>query len=797
MKNIKLLLIAILFLTESTVALILPFSIMPKDTSEDLPAYIKRTNPQNASEVFRQIIGAANEFKEGDSAIGVGSLDQRSREAAKNLILNTKVSDYLNLYPILEDDLLRKIEDPIRVAAEKNPTTYQRFLNSTIKDLKISLLKKSGDEVKAHIMPYLHSDIISALVKVMSNTELQTIGSKIYNPLPNSDIGKEGYLSARVQPNSPTDHPQDIFWQVMNAWSFGVGDLMLGNNPGSSTRETVASTESVLKEILHVFGHQDKMPWVVLSHIDIQNQLEKQTPGSTAMYFQSIAGTEKANAVFDISAQRMIDYAQSIRQTMDRQTSQGKNSFFGMYLETGQGSEFTNGAAEGVDMLTLESRKQGLGRAVKGILGDKAWLVLNDVSGFIGPEVFKTKDQLIRVALEDLIIAKLHGLTGGLDICSTFHMPITPKELREAADEIIKARPAYLMALPTQNDPMLSYNTTPFQEHLRLRHENNLKIDSKMMDFFVSMDVLKPDGSPGAHFADPAWVFYKYLQAKNKKGLPNEERFYDRKKLKSFKQIRQIVQADMKAVVERGVPLAIGHGNTAFDFTTEMQHWLDDIDTKARKSIQKNWNTKWVKYFKSPILKTASLSRDEYLSKPITGEILSVPSAEELSKINIGDSDVIIVISDGLNADAMMDRGHLKPYIQKLRLALKREGLRVYEKPFVIKNGRVRIGYRIGEKLFSPNANNFKNADRPKTVIHLIGERPGNGHNTFSAYLSTAAVWSSGAPMDHDRTLVVSGIADTAMKPDKAVKETVDKIKLKINAVILSATNSCTHVYVK
>jgi ethanolamine ammonia-lyase large subunit len=47
-------------------------------------------------------------------------------------------------------------------------------------------------------------------------------------------------------------------------------------------------------------------------------------------------------------------------------------------------------------------------------------------------------------------------------------------------------------------------------------------------------------------------------------------------------------------------------------------------------------------------------------------------------------------------------------------------------------------------------------------------------HHTFSAYISapSAATWKKAA-IDHDITRVVSGIADTTLKPDIAAQETV------------------------
>ena len=109
---------------------------------------------------------------------------------------------------------------------------------------------------------------------------------------------------------------------------------------------------------------------------------------------------------------------------------------------------------------------------------------LNDVAGFIGPEVFRTKAQLVRVCLEDTVMGKLHGLTIGLDICSTLHMDVTLDDLDWCIEQVMPANPAYLMALPTKNDPMLSYLTTAFQDHVRVRERFGYKVDDRMWAFF-------------------------------------------------------------------------------------------------------------------------------------------------------------------------------------------------------------------------------------------------------------------------------------------------------------------------
>src|SRR5262245_1523113 len=154
--------------------------------------------------------------------------------------------------------------------------------------------------------------------------------------------------------------------------------------------------------------------------------------------------------------------------------------FEALYFETGQGSEVTNDAAEGVDMVTLESRTYGVARHIRQQTAVR-WTIVNDVAGFIGPEVFRHAEQLERACLEDAVMARLHGLTMGLDVCATFHMGIAPAELRRVTARVAEgAKPAYLMSVAGNADPMLGYLTTSFREHPDLRRQTGGRIASPM-----------------------------------------------------------------------------------------------------------------------------------------------------------------------------------------------------------------------------------------------------------------------------------------------------------------------------
>ena len=85
-----------------------------------------------------------------------------------------------------------------------------------------------------------------------------------------------------------------------------------------------------------------------------------------------------------------------------------------------------------------------------------------------------------------------------------------------------------------------------------------------------------------------------------------------------------------------------------------------------------------------------------------------------------GAFDVQIVVSDGLSPLAMMDPGHLLPYLQALRAGLTAAGYRVAPRLLVLTGGRVRAGYEIGGLLLGDP----DDRSTARAIVHAIGERP-------------------------------------------------------------------------
>jgi len=714
---------------------------------ESLPDYVKRKHGSFNNDLYCQVLGAANEFKEGDQIIGVAAADQASRKNARQLLANTKLVDIDKLAP--HHDELYRFAFAARASQED-----KRLETWTVGELKGALLTLSEAEIK-RIAAALSSDVIGCVVKLMSNEELIAVGSKVFNPLPGSKIGSKGYLGARVQPNSPTDHPDDIRWQVFDAFSYAVGDALLGTNPVSSTPESVEQIERCLQDILRTFEIDELMPHCVLSHIDVQAEVERKSAGTTELWFQSIGGTDSANGTFDLTIEKMKKYAQA------------RSGRFGLYFETGQGADFTNGHGYGFDMVLHESRKYGFARALtklvsKATANGNAWVHLNDVAGFIGPEVFRTREQLVRCCLEDIVMGKLHSLCLGLDVCSTLHMDVSLEDLDWCLTQIAPANPAYLMALPTKIDPMLGYLTTGFQDHVRLRNKFGFKVNDPMWSFFQTLGVIDGKGKPTELFGDPTWVYLQYCRKKND-DRPDEEIVAEGKQR-------------IDEVRERGLFIAEGHGAETHllepKLAAEVQHIYED----GKQSIWAELTPPFIRSLPDRFdVTTRSADREDYILHPDSGERISEDSLKSLAKLRRDQADafdVQIVVSDGLNAHSIMDKGHLLPFLDRLRTGLKSEGFKAATENILIKSGRVRTGYRIGEVLFAETGKRC-------TLLHIIGERPGTGHHTFSVYITSAlgSYWKVADQVDHNITKVVSGIANTALLPVDGAVEAVKLLK--------------------
>jgi ethanolamine ammonia-lyase large subunit len=321
------------------------------------------------------------------------------------------------------------------------------------------------------------------------------------------------------------------------------------------------------------------------------------------------------------------------------------------------------------------------------------------------------------------------------------------------------ANPAYLMALPTKNDPMLSYLTTAYQDHVRIREQHGYRISDDMWRFFQQLGVIDGDGRPTVHFGDPAWVYLQYCRRRGD--------------TRSDGAIRADAREQMARVRARGVLLAEGHGTRPYDpdqaLEREVRHLYDDSRTCLLAELPPGFAAALPG---AVAVKTRSADRTDYILHPPTGEILSAEGMARIAALRASrpaPCDVQLVISDGLNALALTDPGHLDAFLDALHVQLDGAQLRLADEAIVVTHGRVRAGYRIGEQLFGDGVH----ARQRFGLLHVIGERPGSGHHAFSVYVTaaSASTWARAGIVDHNVTRVVSGIADTALAPARAAAD--------------------------
>jgi ethanolamine ammonia-lyase large subunit len=237
-------------------------------------------------------------------------------------------------------------------------------------------------------------------------------------------------------------------------------------------------------------------------------------------------------------------------------------------------------------------------------------------------------------------------------------------------------------------------------------------------------------------------------------------------------QIIQEGQQLMQQVGKRGVFLSSGYDQKPYELQPELASQIQHIYDDAKASLWAELSDEFLAGIPQAVfVSSRSTSRENYILRPASGEQLNDVSLQELTRLRQQyDSryDVQIVVSDGLNALALMEPDQLNAFLEPLRQQLQDQGHRVAPETIVVRYGRVRAGYQIGQMLFG-------GLPGRRAIIHVIGERPGTGHRTFSAYFTCpeGKVWSNSGQVDHDQTRVVAGIAKSALSPPRAAEDVV------------------------
>lgn len=413
---------------------------------------------------LRTLLAKATPLRSGDVLAGLAAESAEERVAAQYALAELPLAHFLDeqVVPHEDDEVTRLIVGTHDAAA------FAPVRSLTVGELRDWLLSdEATPERLAELASGLTPEMAAAVSKLMRVQDLIAAAAKMRVVTRfRTTVGLRGRLSARLQPNHPTDDAMGIAASILDGLLMGSGDAVIGINPaGDSVNVTTR-----LLQLVDALRRRFNIPVqsCVLAHVTTQMAaLEAGAP--VDLIFQSIAGTEAANRSFGVNLS-LLSEAHDAGRSLGRGAlcADGEVGENIMYFETGQGSALSANAHHGVDQQTLEARAYAVARHFKPML-------VNTVVGFIGPEYLYDGKQIMRAGLEDHFCGKLLGLPMGCDVCYTNHAEADQDDMDALLTLLGAAGVNYIMGVPGADDVMLNYQSTSFHDALYVRKVLGLK----------------------------------------------------------------------------------------------------------------------------------------------------------------------------------------------------------------------------------------------------------------------------------------------------------------------------------
>jgi ethanolamine ammonia-lyase large subunit len=672
---------------------------------------------------LKALLGAADFSKAGDRQAGLAATDEIVREAARRILAGLTI-EHIHQRPLVT--AAGRIDDVMRVNYDVDPGVYAEIAPLTCGQLKDRLLVGDGAEA-VRLGRGLTGVTAAAVAKLCDVHELVLVARRIANPTrARTLLGARGTLSSRLQPNHPTDDPRGIALLTWWGLSLAAGDALIGVNPAIDTVDNVAA----LLHLLDGLRRRAAVPTqiCVLSHVKTQlAALDRGAP--VEILFQSLAGTETTlTAEFDVTVGLLDEGWRTMRRRGALPDAPQC-----MYFETGQGSEFSYGRHEGIDMTTTEALCYGLARRYDPFM-------INNVTGFIGPETHRDNFELLVASLQDLFLGKLLGLPMGIGSCYTLHAD-SGLEGQQATTELLAAAGAtYFMDVALNTDRMLAYFDTSAHDNQTLREIHGREPAGDYLQWCLERGILARDDA-GAVVRGPSW------------GRP--ERFCE-----SAAEFAELVAATPAL---HGFEAA---GPRPADAVARRVRWHQAVGRAAVHLPLDGARLRALAPFRE--IATAAATHDSHLAAPALG---ARPADGALEPFAAEPFPVQILVSDGLSAAAV--HTNLPDLLPVLCDGLAGRGIGVGT-PLLARHGRVKLAEPVGERLGA------------EVVVHLIGERPGGdavASRSLSAYLvyrlpedvrAEAARASGHAGIGHEVT-VISNIHAGGLPPVEAAAQIVEK----------------------
>ncbi|MGI6424586.1 MAG: ethanolamine ammonia-lyase subunit EutC [Tepidanaerobacteraceae bacterium] len=223
--------------------------------------------------------------------------------------------------------------------------------------------------------------------------------------------------------------------------------------------------------------------------------------------------------------------------------------------------------------------------------------------------------------------------------------------------------------------------------------------------------------------------------------------------------IKDPIDQDYISRLKRLTPARIGLGRTGPRYLTIPWLRFKADHASAMDAVFSDVSKEFLDKMDLFTVKTVVRDKDEYLTRPDLGKVLSEEAKEEIRKQCQLKPQVQIIVVDGLSTKAI--EANVPDFLPALLEGLKAQNMEV-GKPFFIKFGRVPVMDDVNEVI------------QADVVVELVGERPGLGTATsMSAYLC----WQPRrGTVESDRT-VVSNIHESGMPPIEAGAHVASLVK--------------------
>ena len=635
-------------------------------------------------------------LRSGDTLAGLAAASAQERVAAQKALADLPLPTFLNeaIIPYEADEVTRLIIDT------HDREAFAPVSHLTVGGLRDWLLSDAAtSEVLSRLAPGLTPEMAASVSKIMRLQDLILVGAKcrVVTRFRNT-IGLEGRLSTRIQPNHPTDDPRGVAASLLDGLLLGGGDAVIGINPATDNLETCIRLWEMLDDVRQRLDMPTQA--CILAHVTTTMQaMERGAP--VDLVFQSIAGTEGANAAFGITLS-LLREAREMALALGRGTL-GQNV---MYFETGQGSALSANAHHGVDQQTVEARAYAVARAFSPLL-------VNTVVGFIGPEYLFDGKQITRAGLEDHFCGKLLGLPMGCDICYTNHAEADQDDMDGLLTLLTAAGCTFIMGVPGADDVMLNYQSTSFSDALYARRLLGKRPAPEFEAWLERMGILGPRGGslslpPALPTTGPVAEALNELQRDVPTDIvPASQGIWNR--------LRSLTPARI-GIAPTGVSQpTVAH----LDFQWDHAQARDGVYSELATS---ELSESLYKLGLDPVIVSSqALDRHDYLRRPDHGRQLSDKSQAMLTAMATN-PDVVFVLADGLSATAV--NCHAVPLLEAILPVLRTENWNIGPAVLALQ-GRVAVGDDVALCLGAT------------MVVVLIGERPGlSAPDSLGVYLT-------------------------------------------------------------